>query len=104
MQLHERFDGQLVGISLAVDYEGKPDQPPDSFRDEALTFLQSRSMICENVISKTAKDDVLKSLDLFGIPAVIVYDREGNLHKPIDSGSGSYEENVIPLVEKLLKE
>ena len=59
-------------------------------------------MVCENVIASEPMDDVLKEFGIFSLPAVVIYDQQGQLHKLFD-GSVDYEAQVLPEVELLLR-
>ena len=101
MQLHEKYGDRLVGISLNVDYEGGEEGPPSQLQSEVESVLTKLNITCENVISSDPIDDVLKEFGVFSLPAVVIYDAQGNLSKVFD-GTVSYAEQVFPEVEKLL--
>ncbi len=60
-------------------------------------------MTSENVISSDPIDGVLSDFDVFSLPAVLVFNPQGELHKRFD-GAVSYPEQVFPEVEQLLQE
>ena len=109
VKLHRQYSDKIACISVDIDYYGSPDEPPESFRDEVLKFLSKQDAAFENVISSDPDEDVLNALDVSSVPAVLVYDREGSLRKKFTNddneygGEGfTYQEHIIPLVEKLL--
>jgi hypothetical protein len=111
VQLHRDFAGQVACISLNIDYNGDPDEPPESFRDQVLEFVTEHGATFQNVICSDPDEKLYEMLDLGAIPAVLVYDRAGTLRKRFDNDEGeygtdgfTYEQHVVPFVEQLLAE
>jgi thiol:disulfide interchange protein len=48
-------------------------------------------------------DETLAQLELFSLPAVLVYDQQGKLLDRIE-GDVDYERDIIPLIEAASKE
>jgi thiol-disulfide isomerase/thioredoxin len=101
-----------VCISLSVDYAGIRSKPPEYYRERVETFLSDQKAgAVKNYLCSQAADDLFEKLDLDSIPAVYVYGRDGKLAKRFDNrtpakpGSEgiSYETQVLPLVDKLVK-
>jgi hypothetical protein len=101
VQLHEKYGEQVVGISLNVDYDGSEENLSPQLQSQIESVLTKLKVTCENVISSDPMDDVLKDFDIFGLPAVVIYDAQGSLHTVFE-GTVSYGEQVFPEVEKLL--
>ena len=111
VELHREYPGRVACVSVNIDYTGSKDQPPASFRDKVHAFLSKQGATFQNVICSDPDLDVLAQLKLGAIPAVLVYDRAGQLQKRFDNDDQqygehgvSYREHVVPLVEKLLAE
>jgi thiol:disulfide interchange protein len=47
-------------------------------------------------------DSVLDRHELFSLPAALIYDADGKLHKKLE-GAVSYEKQVQPLIAEMLK-
>jgi thiol-disulfide isomerase/thioredoxin len=95
-------------ISVAVDYYGDPNQPPEASRDRVLAFLQQKQASFTNVICSDPDEQVFKQLRAAAVPIVLVYDRQGVLRKTFTNDDGAYGENgfsyaqhITPLVEEL---
>ncbi len=105
VRLHEQYGSKVKCIGVDVDFDGRKTRPPQSYQSRVDEFLSSVDAKFPNYISSTPSDDVFKLVDIPSIPAVLVYDAEGNLVKKFaDAGDTigfTYEKDVIPLVEKL---
>ncbi|HTQ37720.1 MAG TPA: TlpA disulfide reductase family protein [Pirellulales bacterium] len=96
--LHKKYDpAQLACISLSFDFEGLG--KPEDVQADVLKFLQTHGAAFDNILCSESSDALLKKLNLASIPAVFVYDRQGNVHR--FEGSKAYEE-VPALIEKLI--
>ncbi len=96
---------KLVCMTASLDYEGLPDQPVDSLRTPVLDVLKEKQAKLENYLLNEESDKVYEQLKLSSIPAVYVYGTDGKLAKLFDesNGSFSYEKDINPFVEELLK-
>jgi thiol-disulfide isomerase/thioredoxin len=105
VQLHREQGERVSCISISLDHDGLDDEPVDAKRDKVLAFLEKQGATFENVLCSTIADDVF-SKHISSIPVVYVYDPEGNLAgqfpDPEDPGEFTYQEHVLPLVQKLL--
>jgi thiol-disulfide isomerase/thioredoxin len=103
---HGRAD--LACVSLSFDYEGIG-KPADQ-RERVIEFLQKQRAEFDNVLSTLDADALSVKLEIPSIPAVFVYDRQGNLHKRFDNRHASRNggpftyEHVSAAVEQLLAE
>jgi hypothetical protein len=98
--LQKQYPQTVKAISLNVDHdeEGEPSQ---ELQKKVLDKLTELNLNVTNILSSTVCDDVLDQRDIFGVPAALVYSIDGKLLKKFDGGF-SYEEDIIPLVEKTL--
>lgn len=111
-RLQTQFPDKVVCITFSLDYDGSPDAPADSYRDAILKVLSDQSLQnCVNYISGDPNDKIYESLNLSGIPAILVYRPDGALSKRFDNDKEeygkegfTYKEHVIPHVEKLVGE
>ena len=102
MQLHEKYGDRVHGISLNVDFDGDAESPSEQLLAEIVSVLKELNIACENVVSSDPMDEVLKDFDIFSLPAVLIYNSQGELHKRFD-GTVSYQKQVFPKVERLLQ-
>ena len=111
VSLHRRFRNKgLVCISVSCDYSGRKSRPPEFYVERVTDFLTKQQATFDNILLSTDSTTVTDSIDLAAIPAVYVFDREGNVAKRFDNDSledgqmpFTYEDDVIPFVEGLLK-
>lgn len=110
LELQKRYPDDVVCISLSVDYIGAEDQPPASYVPQVQRFLDRKQADIVNLLSTDPDEQIFRALEVASIPTVVVYDRDGKLVQTFNNDGGaygdrgfSYEEHIIPLVEKLLK-
>jgi thiol-disulfide isomerase/thioredoxin len=108
--LQKRFGERVRCISFDTDYSGAVREPPESFRKPVLEFLSKRGADqLLNVISSDPSEDFYNTIHLGGPPAVFVYDQSGKLVKRFDNSQEpktpefTYQRDIVPLVEKLLR-
>jgi len=96
----------LACISLSFDYEGLG--RPEEQREAVLSFLRQQGATFDNVLSSVESDVLTAKLEIPSIPAVFVYNKDGQLHRRFDNrfasttgGPFTYEQ-VAAEVEKLL--
>ncbi|MCH7727737.1 MAG: hypothetical protein IH991_14835 [Planctomycetes bacterium] len=99
MQLHEKYKDKVACMTLSLDYQGDDDEPPESFLMAVERILKEKGVKFLSIICSDDYDTVIEKSQVF-IPAVLVYDQSGKLHR--FEGEGSYKEKVFPLLEKLL--
>ena len=105
VRLHEEHGKNVLCIAVDVDFDGRKTRPPETYEERVAAFIDSVGATFPTYISSTPSDDVYAANRLASIPAVLVYDADGNLVKVFeDAGQTAgftYEKDVIPLVEKL---
>lgn len=109
VRLHRERGSDVACISYSLDFSGRASRPPESYRDVVLKFLVEQGATFPNFLSTDDPDALHERLELAAIPAVYVYDRQGELRKRFDNedpgqGEFTYEADVIPFVEQLLAE
>lgn len=110
VKLHQKYKGKIVCVSLNVDYAGIKKKPPSYFRPEVEKFLKSKKATIRNYMSTTESDEVLEAVDVFSIPAVFVYGKDGKLAKKFDDSlfkpgkedAFTYKADIVPFVDKLV--
>lgn len=107
VSLHDRLGSKVQCIAVDLDFDGRQSRPPKYYEDQVVAFLESVGASgFPMYISTTPSDDVFAAAELASIPAVLVFDGEGNLTKVfVDAGESAgftYEKDVVPFVEKLI--
>jgi thiol-disulfide isomerase/thioredoxin len=107
--LSAKYPEQLACISLNVDYIGLKSKPPESFLPKVSAFLEKQQAAITNLISTARDEEILTKVGVSAIPAILVYDQQGVLHKTLTDGNAgvdglTYEGDVIPVVEQLISE
>ncbi len=111
VQLQQSFPDSVTCISVAANYAGLKDEPPESFRDEVLEFLKKQKAALTNVICSTPDETLYETLQAASVPIVLVYGTDGSLQKMFtnddqqygDEGF-TYQQHIVPLVEQLVKQ
>jgi len=105
VQLHQKHEDKVVCITASLDYD---ESDADAIKGEIKGFLQDREI---NVTGLLIKEDPIEVQDKFEatIPIVLVYDQQGELRHTFHNGDAAaepftYEDDVIPFVEELLKD
>ncbi len=109
VELSKKYPEQLTCMSMNVNYIGLKNKPPESELPRIKEFLQTQAAVSVLNFASTEPDsDLLSKFGVDSMPAVMLYDRSGNLEATFtDSNAGeggmSYEASVIPKLEELLK-
>jgi thiol-disulfide isomerase/thioredoxin len=111
VKLAQEHAGDVVCLGFNLDYSGAVGETPESFLDPIRQFLTKQAAAFPNLISSDPADEVFQRLELGSIPAVLVYDRQGQLSKRFDNDDNlygdegfTYEEHVRPWIRQLLGE
>lgn len=102
VELHKKYGPEKVAcISLSFDADGDPAE----YEADVLTFLKSQGATFDNLLSSDP-EALYDKFDFPSIPAVFVYDVDGNLAKRVDNskrGSKPFTyADVEAVVQKLL--
>lgn len=107
-EVHQAFPDRVQCLGVAVDYTGRKSRPPKYYEEAIAKVLRSFGAEFTTYICETPSDDVFADIDIPSIPAVFVYDQTGNLIKRfVDGGPDAgfnYTDDVIPLLDSMLKE
>jgi len=107
VELHKKHGDDVKCLSVSLDYQGFEDQPVKSYVEPVLGVLKPMGATFQNVLLSTESDVIYQEkIEQGSIPVVLVYGRDGKLAgqfpDPDDPAEFTYQEDVIPLVEKLL--
>jgi thiol-disulfide isomerase/thioredoxin len=104
--LHTKYSSDdLACISLSFNYEGGKTETPEEHIPAVLDFLRGQKATFDNVIASVPSEELYQSLGFksAAIPAIFVYDRDGNIAKQFESAEAKYSEVgklVADLIEK----
>ena len=101
VQLQEQFGDQIHVITLSLDFDRQGNGPSAQLQADILTKLQQQEVDCDNIMSTTATHEVLESLGLSSLPAVLVYQTDGTQHEQFH-GAIDFPNDVAPVIESLL--
>ena len=84
VELHNAHGADRVAcISLSFDYEGIG--KPEEEQERVLKFLRGQGATFDNVLSSDESDVLYRKFKLASVPAVFVYDKDGQLAKRFDN-------------------
>lgn len=106
--LQERHADQIVCVGLNCDYAGIKKKPPEFYRERVTKVLNEKAAKVVNILCTDPADELFVALKIDSIPAVFVYDPEGELRATFDNQTNenaefTYEADVLPKVEALLE-
>lgn len=111
VKLQEKHGDKVVCISFNLNYSGATGETPEDSRAEVLKFLGEQKAEFQNILCSEPDTDVYQTLHLAAVPAVLVYDKSGQLRKRFDNENDEYgkegykyDPHVAGLVETLLAE
>jgi hypothetical protein len=92
-----------------LDFIGSKGAPSEKLQEQVLSVLKRLGVTTTNFLSSDKDEDVTTEIGVAAIPAAMVYDREGNLHKKFTNDDGeygksgyTYKKDVYPVVEALV--
>lgn len=98
----------VVCVGFNCDFAGIRKKPPEFYRERVLKALTDRDAKILNVMCTEPADELFVTLKIDSIPAVFLYDRDGQLVRTFDNqtnkgGEFTYAADVLPAIEKLLR-
>jgi thiol-disulfide isomerase/thioredoxin len=89
--MHNNYShDDLSCVSLSFDNEGL--DPIEDVKPPVLAFLERQKATFDNVLSTLDSDALYKKLEIPAVPAVLVYDRNGQLAKKFTGAKVEYAE------------
>lgn len=111
VKLSKSHAENVVCISVCCDFLDPEFKSLDEIKPTALKFLSQQGADFQNVLMKTPQPDFFEKIELGSLPAIYVYDQTGQEVTRLDndvpefSENGfTYEDHVVPLVDKLIAE
>jgi thiol-disulfide isomerase/thioredoxin len=109
VKLHQEHAGDVVCLTVNLDYIGIADEPPETHRATATKILSEKGATFQNYLCNTADTDVYAKLEVAAVPVVYVYGRDGKLAKRFDNEKDeygkegfTYQDHIAPLVKELI--
>lgn len=110
VSLHNEFPEDVVCVGMAADYTGRATRPPSYYEPKVRAFLTTQKAHFPNFQCNVDSLDLFGSLKLPSIPAVVVFDRDGNQVQMFDSRMlekgeeepFSYSDDIRPFVAELV--
>lgn len=106
VRLHEEYGDDLVCISANIEFDGRLTHPAGSYYSEVMRFLRAQNAKTKNFLCTTPNEDVYSAVEIDSIPAVLIFDAQGNeVRRFVDAGETlgfTYDENVIPAVREIM--
>jgi thiol-disulfide isomerase/thioredoxin len=109
VELHNAHPTEkLACVSLSFDYEGIG--KPEEQSPRVLDFLREQKATFDNILSSEESQELYRKFMLTAVPAVFVYNQQGELVKRFDNEEAKTEAeaftyaDVKQLVEQLLKD
>ena len=107
VRLKKLYRKDVAAIALNTDYTGRG-QPPEAFADMVMDFAKKHGANFQNGISSVPDELLQEQLGIYGMPAVLVFDKAGKKRKTFFQAEGaepfSYRKDVIPFVKELIQE
>ena len=100
--MQKKYSDDIVAITLNIDHDEEDAAPTAEIKKKVLDKLLEKNIGVFNVMSSEPFGDVLDRHQLFSLPAALVYDRDGKLHKKFE-GDVSFENQVDPFIAEMLK-
>jgi thiol-disulfide isomerase/thioredoxin len=100
--LHNKYPDRVACISLSFDYEGLG--KPVDVREKVLEFLRKQHATFDNLLCSEPSDDLYARFKLASVPAVFVYNQQGELAQRFDSTKGKFTyQDVDAKVQEMMK-
>jgi thiol-disulfide isomerase/thioredoxin len=104
--LHKKYGADdLACVSLSFNYEGSKNENPEDYLQDVQDFLRTQDATFDNVIASVPSEELYKLLGFKAatVPAIFVYDRQGNLARQFAGEEAKYAE-VGKLVAELIEQ
>lgn len=99
--MQRRYSNDVAVLTLNVDFDEESGIPSAELVDRVTSEIADTTPNCENYICSTPTETVLGELDLFGLPAVLLFDKTGRISHRFDGNvdvPGELDNNVRKLL------
>jgi thiol-disulfide isomerase/thioredoxin len=111
VKLHHQDGDKIACLSVNLNYSGAKDESPEDSRAEVLKFLTEQGADFQNILCADPDTDVYEMLKLASVPAVLIFDKTGQMRKRFDNESDEYgkegfkyDPHITLFVETLVNE
>ncbi len=99
--LQAEYDENIACASFNINYAGLPDQTPETDIEFIEPFLKRHGKSVDHIISTVNDEAIYAELEIYAIPAVLIYDKEGKLTNKVLE-ENAYESTIYPRVAEML--
>ena len=103
LALQKQHGDKLLCVSFNINYAGLPNQTVETDLPYIHKFLAKQKFQVTNIVSTETDEQVYAQLEIYSIPAILVFDKTGKRVATVMEES-AYENTVSPLVAQLLDE
>ena len=101
IKLQEKHGEKVACASFNINYAGLPDQTPETDLEFIEPFLQRHGNSVDHIVSTVTDEAIYAELEVYAIPAVLIYDRNGKLTNKVLE-ENAYETTIYPRVAEML--
>ena len=99
--LQAEYGENIACASFNINYAGLPDQTPETDIEFIEPFLKRHGNSVDHIISIVNDEAIYGELEIYAIPAVLIYDKEGKLTNKVLE-ENAYESTIYPRVAEML--
>lgn len=104
--LQNKYPERVQAVGVNLDYDGREKYPAQSYQPRVKEFLTAVGAGFPNYLSETPSEEVFAAVEIGSLPAVLVFDETGKLAGRFtanaETGAFGYQQDILPLVAKLL--
>ena len=101
IELQKKHGEKIACASFNINYAGLPDQTPETDIEFIEPFLKRHGNSVDHIVSTVTDEKIYAELDIYAIPAVLIYDADGKLiNKVLEENA--YETTIFPRVAELI--
>ena len=109
LALQQQLQEHVTCASLSVDYYGGEGDLAETVKPRVVEFLKSQQAATRNFIANQPDAQILEKISTAAIPAVLVFDQQGQLEKVFNNDQNTYgpkgftyQDDVTPFVRSLI--
>ncbi len=101
IELQEKYGEEIACASFNINYAGLPDQTPETDIEFIEPFLKRHGNSVDHIVSTITDEKIYAELDIYAIPAVLIYDADGKLTNKVLE-ENAYESTIFPRVAEMI--
>ena len=103
LALQKQHGEKLLCVSFNINYAGLPNQTVETDLPYIHKFLAKQEFQVTNIISTETDEQVYAQLEIYSIPAILVFDNTGRRIGTVME-EAAYQQTVNPMVAQLIAE